>query len=181
MGSSCTLWIGSDSPFCDTDVLNEVRNSGEHPEWNIALDLILRLVKIPLDTISLELFWTTYRETIRNKDEERDLLLQFIDTYPGNLVSYLGANSLIGDILHAKCGFGLADGSATRDQIIEWFRYTAENGHSDIMRLLLEDRRSDPRICSPYRLSVSAPSKGSKHRLLISAPLHPCIGSEHMF
>ena len=148
---SCTFWIGSDSPFCENDIWDEALqlfNDGTHKEWKTALDLIVGLIEeepVLLKQEALDHFWNTYREVSQNKDDDADLMLQFSPTVPGNLASYLGASSLIWDILQTRCGFGLDDGSATEDQIVEWFRYAAANEFGkDMMTLLLEDNRVDP-------------------------------------
>ena len=104
---SCTLWIGSGSSFCDNDIWDEALqflNDGTHKEWKTALDLIVGLIEEPVydtDNIqALDHFWNTYREVSQNKDDDvTGLMLQFSPTVPGNLASYLGASSLIWDIL----------------------------------------------------------------------------------
>ena len=78
-------------------------------------------------------------------DNDTNLILQFSSAIPGNLASYLGASSLIWDILQTRCGWGLDDGSATEYQIAEWFAYAAaKRNDTDMMRLLLDDKRVDP-------------------------------------
>ena len=77
---SCTLWIGSNSSFCENDLWDEalqLLNDGTHKEWKTALDLIVGLIEEEED--DLDHFWNTYREVIQNTDnyDVTGLMLQF--------------------------------------------------------------------------------------------------------